>query len=496
MSVAIGQVESEDSKSLAKDVRKKNDLEKEEQLRREIEIYNLILSAKSQTVEISADILFPLLDAKLLKEPRKKEELIEYIFRRAPEAKESFRMSFRQGIADTRAGYRAMAYDLKLDKLSIQLRAVTMMIPINRLKARQLFQEIPPLKLNDLTCDDDLEYNVSEFYKVLKEIVEKTFDVESRQRREHIYFAASYVDAVVSPHQLVPVLDFLSSLNMTRNEFALMLNAFIYALGRVSGDPRSVAFSLKHAGLSTEIKFKLLNRTEEGGAQQIDLLNSYRKYIIKNLSSSQCADNLFTGTADNPHPIISAANTLFKTPITEDDIRPGKVESRSAVYYYWRSPKAVKLLADAKELRFGSSKNELTKQERSTPEWHTSLLRFLADLADWHPEDEDTEADYFHQKSVLYNGLIQMVSDEMRVNILIQFGLFVRDSSMQRDAPAEWLNYAKILLRTGKTLSGRERNKFFDTLNASGSQIFPMYSELDRLQSLPAKPSDTRLYRD
>lgn len=457
----------------------------EEKIRRDLEIQNLILAAKSQTTEVSADILFEVLNSKLLKDPRKEEELIEEIFRNASGAKEPFKMVYHDGLADTRSGFRGMAFELKLDRLSIQLRAIKMLLPLNRAKAIGLFREIPPLKVPALTCNDDLEYDLNDFYTVLKTIVETGFDAEAQQRKENINFVSSYIEAIDSPSQLRPVVNLVSSLKLTAQDFDRIVRNFSVALKSVSGDPRSVSLSLNQARLSSEIKDNLLRKTDENYAQQDDLLRSYRTYIVRNLSSRQCADTLIAGTEDKPHPIISYANTLFKNPVRPDETKPETVESRSSQYAYWRSTKAAKLLSQAKSLRFGTAKSELTSEERSSQEWQTRLFEFLHEMDQWNPEDEETEADYFHQKSVLFNGLIGLTSNEMRLDILRQFTLFLRDSRVQKENPAQWLYYVKQLFRTGKTLEVKDRDSFFDTATRSGNTVLAMYVDLDKIRNRP-----------
>lgn len=467
------------------DVKKKqSEAENEKQALRDLEIQNLVLTAKSQPIEIYADIWFGDLGTKLVNDPKKRREIVEDLFRRASEAKEPFKLKLREGLMDTRSGYRSLAFDLDLDRLSIQLHAVKLMLALDRPKARELFREIPDIKLKPLSCEDDLDYEISEFYEVLKNIVEQTFDAEAKRRGEAFYFAASYIDAIDSPSQVRPVINLLTTLKTTPAEFRILLESFTSALRKISVDPRSFALSLKYNDITSRIKLSLLENIRAKGLEPNELLKAYRNYLAKHLSTSQCADSLMTGTKEKPNPIVGFANTLFESPLTEDEIKPENIEQRAKTFAYWRSPKAAKLLIDVKKLRFGNKKTALTLEERTNQIWQQTLMKFLEQMDDWKPEDEETEADYLHQRCVLYDSLLQITpSSEIQANILQNYALFLRDTKMQKESPVQWLYYVKYLLKTGKTLKGKDYNDFINTLSRSGNQVFDLYIDLDRLKS-------------
>ncbi len=482
---ACGQTAGFPRKAAAQDAQIKQsegEAEKEKQRRREMEIQNLVLTAKIQSVEFASDILFGVLEAKLIRDPKKKRDIIEEVFRRGSEAREPLKIIGRGELMDTRSGYRWLASDLRLDRLSLQLRAVKLMLAIDKQKARELFSEIPQIKLPPLSCKDDFDYEISEFYVVLKDIVEQTFDAEAIQRKEQIYFASSYIETVDSASQIGPVIAFLTSVRSTSGEFGILLSSFTTALRKISADPRTFASSINYNNVTGEIKFKLLGKIDEKKEQPSELLRAYRSYLAKHLSGTQCADGLIVGTEEKPHPAISFANTLLKIPLTEEEIKPEKIEPRAKIFSYWRTPKAAKLLTNIKKLRFGNSSVELTQAERSSQEWQESLMRYLEQMVDWKPEDEETEADYLHQKNVLYDGLAQMAPDALRGLVLRDYALFLRDSRMQKESPIQWLYYVKRLLRTGKTLKGKEYDDFVHTLNGNGNQVFPLYLDLESLQ--------------
>ena len=483
----IGQTASVSPKPPAAEEKKKQaEEEKEKQLRREREIQNLVLTANNQPIEIAADVLFNALDAKLIKDQQKQRAIIEDLFRRASEAKEPFKMTYYGGNVDTRPGYRSSALDLNLDQLSIQLRAVKLMMTIDKLKARQMFRDIPDLKLLAQLCDHVLSYVISDYYKLLKDIVDQTFQPEERQRKQHIYFASTYIESMDSPAQIEPMISFLASVKVTPAEFSILLDSFIASLRKVGASPRGFALSMRDR-LPGAIKYLIEAESKATNAETSQTSRAFRTYLAKQLSGTQCADSLMTGSKEKKHPLIEAVNVLFESPLTEEEIKPEKVDPAAKVFIYWKTPKLVKLMPEYAKLRFGA-KDALSLEERNKQEWLQAFLKFLEQMDDWKPEDEETEADYLHQRSVLYYGLIQIAPPgPLLSNVLRSYALFLRDSKMQKESPAQWLHYLKLVLRISKELKGKDYDEFMNTLNNSGHPVFTLYSELDRLKSAAAQ---------
>lgn len=472
------------------DKEKQAEAEKERQMRREREIRTLVLSANTQPVEVSADILFKVLDSKLIKDIKERRDIVEDLFRRASEAKEPFKLAYYGGNVDTRPGYRSMSLrEMDTDRLSIQLSAIRLMLTIDKLGARQMFRDIPDLRLPSQSCDEVLTYIVADYYKILLEIVNQTFDHEARQRNEHIYFAASYIESIESPSQVIPAIELLRSLKASPPEFEMLKSSLTDSFRKVQESPRGFALSLG-GSMSALISMLVPKDPKARDAGSIQLLKAYRNYLVRQSTSEQCADALMIDKHGKPNGLIEFANELFEIPLSVDEVTPETVKPAPKVYHYWQRPKSKALLTNIKSLRFGKSENGLSIKDRSTPEWQQDVLQFLEKMEDWKVVDEETEADYLHQKSVLYNGLVQLVPPgTLHSNVLRSYALFLRDSRMQKESPGQWLYYAKLVLRTGGELKGKEQEEFMNILNNSGSPPFLVYSELGRLLST-GKPKE------
>lgn len=443
-------------------------------------VEDLILSAQAQPLEISADLLLSLLAFDSVLEKKRQAELLESIFRRASEAKEPVKMVRRVGEADTRAGYLSMAHSLELDSLSIRLRTLVLMVKIDRQRARELFQEISPLRIKPLSCADDLEYDVALYYALVKKIANDTFDAEAVARKGPMHFVAARLEEIASPAQLGPALDLVGSYRAKPVEFRFLIDRLSDAFTRINSDPRSFANALKHDRLTEKVKFSI-GSSDDGPSNEF--LKAYRRYLAKNLSGVQCSDSVITITKDKTDPSISFANSMFERPLTEQDVKPEKLDTGAETFAYWRSPKAASILRGLKRLRFGDGSVELTSSQRSEQKWREQLEKFREEFNAWRSDDEETEIDYLHQKSVTFNSLFQVVPPGAgQLDVLREFGLFLRNSSLQRDAPLHWLFHAKYLLRSIKTFDADQREKFIDALDSTGNSAFSVYLKLDSLK--------------
>lgn len=479
----------------AQDETAKKDISEEELLKQQIReqrITDLQYNAKQLPVEISADILFRMLDANLIKDPIQKTEIIESLFSRATEAKIPYNATVRFGNVDTRPGYDTMTAQLELDRLNVRLKAVDRMLRIDKFRAREMFTSIPQVRLPQLKCEDALMPNIAPFYRTLGSVFSQTFNDEEKEQKADVFFAASYIDRISSPLELKPAAEMLIKLNVAKDDFGFLLHRYTNAMRRISPDPRSLATAVKTERLSETIKSGLYSRAISLQVSADELMNIYRDMLVSSLSERQCADALFVTEvrSDIPneppqkaiHDSVLTINATLARPITLAEIEPKETGSKADVYHFWMRPKSSKLLTDIKMLRFGSEGIQLTNEQRSDPEWYQKLVAFRRQMADWTSADEENESDHFHQKNVLYLGLIDIApNDEIRSELLLEYGIFLRDSPIFKDFPAEWLKYAKQLLRPAKQLPESAKERFHDTLTSASSEFFPLLFELEDL---------------
>jgi hypothetical protein len=460
--IGLKQEPSRDSEAKRKQNGKIKQQTGKEELKQERpeEITQFINNVRSAQPEFAADLLIRLAESPKVADPAWKRELIEDAFRLAATVQQPIkRVALPSSPTDTRAGFLASAFGLKMDALSLQCRAVDAMLLIDKQKARELFGEIPKLQLQPLTCEDALVYDVSYFYSTLKKVVETSFSQKEVRNNEPLQLAESYIGRVVSPVELSPSIDVITSIKTSRSQLESLVYVFSKQLGSVSGDDRSFATSLFYVDRSIK---NLAAQCLQVSISADGLLRAYRTYLIRHFSSSRCADNDYILSKRAQSAVINDFNNDLRlksekniSEISPDDIKPLKVEGIAKTQMHWQTPKASALLMKIKKLRFGSGDAPLSVIERESLDWQAEKEGFLKDLADWKKEDEKTEEDYFHQKSVLFRGLIELIPKEtVREDLIRKFIEFLNSFDLSRGSRIEWFWQARFLLKDTPHVAG------------------------------------------
>jgi hypothetical protein len=470
----------------------------EEQLKERLALQSLISYAQSTPPEFAADSILRLVESGKIKDEKWKRQLLNEVFRTASDAQYPFRKTYLPGDSvDTRSGYLANALALNFDRLSLQCRTVKTMLGVDKARARELFNEISQLKLLPLSCEDSLIYDVSIYYQTATLIAQSAFNQKEMRREEHILFAQSCLENINSPAQLTPAIHLITSLKTSASQLERLIYTFSIPLGKISGDDRS--FSVPH--LSTALIGAMDQLKQVCIQQKIsmdDLLASYRKYLVNHFSATRCADRARSNAQRTVgNALISDFNINQRTPtamsqkeilpITEDEIKPAKMEGNIKQYHYWTSPKSKDLLVRVKKLNFKDKETKFTEEEKQGAEWQWRLSQFLTDLNAWNADDEASEEDYFHQKSIQFYAVINMTpSSRLRDNLVQDLIIFLSTSKLQKSNPIEWFMHANDLIRIARSSSDDDRGKIIEALKQSGSPPLYLYAEMERLFPPPA----------
>jgi hypothetical protein len=406
---------------------------------------SIVELAHSAPPEFAADALLRVEESGKVADRNVRRDLTEQAFRLAGSAKFPVRMRGVPGSTmDTRSGYLSQAYDLKLDALSLQSRAVRDLLSFDTAKGRGLFLEIPRPSLAPLTCDDALVYDVSDFYQTLVAIANATFTQKERDKEEHVSFLLDYLGQATSSVQLAPLARVIQAANVTPAQREILWNRFNGLLEGIQVDDRSFSASL--GDLSQQV-------TQEMQA-------SFEKYRQK---SSGCKDD--TGGS----LVVSGS------------AEPPKASATPKIERYWQSPEAQRLLVEANKLRFGSAGKPLSDADRSTREWQQQLTDFLSQLADWTPNQEKAEADFYHQKCVVFEALIELITPgEQRDKTLQAYIDFITNSNLQQQSPVEWFMHAHSMLERVRSTNNGEPAKLLDAFQSSGNPVLALYSALEK----------------
>ncbi|MGD0295857.1 MAG: hypothetical protein ABSE86_02005 [Bryobacteraceae bacterium] len=396
--------------------------------------------------EFAAEALLRVVESNKITNKDAKRDLVERAFRLGAMAKSRVRMHGVAGTTvDTRSGYLSRAYDLKLDALSLQSRAVRNMVTIDPAKARELFLEIPRPALPQLTCYDPLFYDVADFYQALGAVVETAFTPQERKKEEDLNFLLDYLGQASSPAQLAPLARVIKSANISTQQRDILWTKFDGLLESIQPDGRSFASALD------DIRAEIIPAAEA----------SFEKF---RQSSKGCRDDSRPGV------------TLD---LSDGPVHAGKTPT---VEHYWESSAAKQLLEGAQKLRFTADGKLIPDSERASREWQDKLTDFLSQLGDWTSSQEKSEADYYHEKCVVYEALVELIPPGPQRDKTLQAYLdFISNSSLQRESPLDWFMHAQWMLERVNNSSNGEPSKLLSAFEGSGNAVLVLYAAEEKV---------------
>jgi hypothetical protein len=399
--------------------------------------------ARGAPPEFTADALLRIIEQGRLADRDARRDLLEEAFRSAAAARFPVRMQGLPGTTgDTASGSLSRAYALKLDALSLESRAVRDMLPLDSANARKLFGEIARPMLTPLTCDDALFYDVSDFYQALSTVVNSTFTQKERAKDEHLTFLNDYLGQAASPLEVAPLAQVIQSVGGSAQQRQGLLARLGGLLESLQTDDRSFSASLP--------SLNSLSLPE--------IQSSLEKCMQKNHA---CATDGGQGDASN-----AAAAKKPSTP---------KLDS------YWQSATSQQLLEAGKKLRFDRNGAALNEADRSTPEWQQQVANYLNQLAGWTADQENSEADYYHEKCIVLTALIELVPPgPLSDKLLADYVDFISDSNLYQQSPAEWFMEPRALLdrlQPNTTM----RAKILEAYQRSGNPVLTLEVALERV---------------
>jgi hypothetical protein len=458
------------------------------------ELKSIVGMAAGVPAEFGADVLIRLAQSNKITQRSLKIELLTRAFYLAESAQQPVRLAALAGTSvDTRSGYLDMAFDLALDTLSLQSRAIGAMVPLDPQNARKLFSEIRLPDLRLLSCDDALVYDLTSFYQTLTNLMNSGFTPKEKAEGVDLAFLEPYVQGILFHAQAGPFAKLLDDMRAQAGQRREMADLFAGALGRVRGDARSFT------AVVTIYKFDLLppvtdlmTKLEATENFSPALLQELRAYLVANSQGERCADLFFGGRDPKslPQPVQHFNEWLARSshaqeiaPIDTDELKGAQIMPRPKYHQYWQSPAAKSLLTGIQNLRWEDSDRnaQFSADERKSFAWASQLTDFLKQLESWSAEDEDSPADFFHQKCVLYEGLVELVPEKsQRVKIIDSFVRFLELNAFQTESRIEWFLHVERLFSRAATASDEALTEVTQALLRSRDPALSLSARLER----------------
>ena len=422
-------------------------------------------------------------------------EILEEAFRIAFDAQHPYKLKYlSESEMETRSGYKGLAFDLKMDRLSLQLLAILNMVRLNPKKARLLWGEMQKPKLEPLNCNETLLYDVADYYRAMVEMSRRAFTPAEMSIGEEIQFVDSHIVSIASPTEVKEAATAIMDLKAMPAQFNTLVETYSRALENVANDNRSFWFNIDQLSAAP---LALAVACERRGFSADFLLARYRDYLVRQLSAPRCADNLaIDGKLARRPKFVTDLNAAldryeYIPKITDDDVKPRKIDLAALVYPYWTTPRARSLFVKIQALRFGQVHKLTTRvksnkppeplsfEERQSSQWQYKLSDFLREMAEWKPEHEASRADYFHQKCRLFNELLELSSNsDMRLRMLDEYMAFLEQNRSECESFIDWYQHVSDLLRRVDSMNGEEKKLTLQALRYSNDYVLQLNIKL------------------
>lgn len=485
------------------------------------EIEKLVDWARAVSTEFRADVLFRLIDAGKIDDPAWKREILEDLFSTALQAQYPLALSDVGLSTDTRSWAVARGLDFKLDTLSIRCRVVKQMIALDPKRALDLFTGMVPPAIANPGCEDALVPNVGLWYETAREVADRSFLPAERAKGDPMQFFEPYLRSIGSSLQVAPAGMAIRTVQANAEQRQKLVDIFASRLAAIDDGYLAFSFALHRLGLFHEIT-QLGESVRQKGLSADNLIAAYRAFLVKHLTGPGCA----AMRARKEDPVLEFNERLrwagyltsadLKAITKEESNAESKTESiavkmdrKTRIVDYWQTPQSKRLLATIKHLHFGDSSSPqpeykyLTAEQKQTVEWQNEVRQFLGDLAAWNSRDEPSAADYFHQRAILYSGLIDLIpSGALRDNVVQSYMAFLSQNPIETESPVQFLEHLNAVFQLARPLSsaGAARvqeaqhngaqlpglpvengQAILDALAASKDSVIPLYGSLEKV---------------
>src|SRR5215831_7463568 len=183
--------------------------------------------AQSAPPELAADALLRVAASESNQDRAWKIELLEESFQMAALARQPNRQKIigsrpwpTTAVDRSRAEILSLAFDQRLDRLSLQSRVIRQMFRLDKAKALDMFQRTIWPSLHSRQCRDALVDHVTEYYDLVGEIVASAFTAEQRRRGDPVDLLSYQISRISSPVEVGPAAKLLAGSALTPDELS------------------------------------------------------------------------------------------------------------------------------------------------------------------------------------------------------------------------------------------------------------------------------------
>jgi hypothetical protein len=439
--------------------------------------------AASLPPEFQADTLLQIVESRGGLDPALKRDLIERAFVAAGQSRNPYPQVAVHGIdPDSRQAFQAGASSIKLDRLSLEARAVRLMVAFEPLAARQLFLEIQKPVVAMGSCGDALIPQLDDYYEMAAPVILRGFTPKEIDRQEPLGLLLRILAGVSAPYEIGPAARLILNANVTPQQFEVALSAFAARIETIAPDDRS--FGETGSAVQGGIASLESRAAASSGAVRTVLARAYRKYLTSNYGKARCGDSAggrIAGTPmTNPVDWFNESDLRGDLPLIDiKEITFTGSGDRLKLDTYWAAPDSAKILTAAQGLRSSPGGLTWSLEQRSSSEWTQRLDSFLAQLSEWKQSGEESELDFFNEKAIVYQSLIDLCpAGDSRQRLVLAFVDFLKGSNAAAQNPVDWFWHAQNIYRRLGQAGDADGAKVMAAYKASGNLILEVYVRL------------------
>jgi hypothetical protein len=428
--------------------------------------------------ELAADALIRIAGSARVNNTWKRQLLTDAFFK-AYAVREAYRRSTTQSLSpETRQGADLLASSMSLNRVSLQVRAAQLMAYVDQRGARELFEWID-LNPSEGICEDPLVATVDEYYTALSLLARTTF---GGNRGDALRFFELYIWRARLPSEMPAVARAMLRFDPQGREIPYFESLFSSILQTGSRDPRG--FSASALDIVTRTS-DFLAFEAKAGLEGIHLMDTMRGYLVNQMKGPRCADSLSESmTPPAFNTALRRAGLQFDVRPIEETILPSRMMGTERIDQFWQTGEARGLRERLFQLR-GPGKDPLPLRVRETTEWKNDADQLLNAVEQWTGRSERVERDYLAQKSLLFQGLLELVPPStLRTRTIRAYVEYLRHADKASELESLWFAFVNRLLELSR---GNDRNEILTAFDNAHHPALAVYAQLERLVPVGAR---------
>jgi len=438
--------------------------------------------ARRAPAEFAADAMIRLASSQLL-DTRARVKLLTEAFHRAAQVQHPIKMRASISRSGSSGAFLERAYQQELDTMSLRLRAVSEMMPLDSAKATKLFLSMARPVVPPVHCEEIVVYDVDGYYEELATIVQA-------RHQNAASLLKNRVGRITSPAEIAPVARLLRQAGLKDADLQFFTNALVSSLRGIAGDDRSFTYYASAAGPAV---LDLIGDLKGRNLSALPLAEAYRLYLVNNLTGARCSDgylifngpltvNLMSGL---PTEVLGYNASKFfderilmapLKPFTEQETTPKSLQGVADGGHTCQDDQCKHLEELALNLAFGPDNNPLIESQRDTPAWHDALVAALKAIEAWQPGKAQAD-DVYRNKTWAYNNLYAISHSPYREMVVESWLKYVKQSRATVSDHAQWFLPVSALI--GRSALDRSNRKMAELLAAQDDPVIALYLQVE-----------------